>query len=284
MGVYLLTGAAGGIGKATVTELGKREHDVISVVRSSNDSSPGIMAADLSLMSEVNRIAAELLSGRESLDGVLLNAGVAPASMELTSEGIECSFAVNHLGAFLLAHKLLPLLQNAEQGRIVLTGSSDHMSVTDASVDALARGDEWSYTGTYARSKAVAMAAMLEMADRLRPAVPEEVDVPNYVLANVADPGWTRTGLTRNAPTSIRWLVRLGRPLQNRVRRSGRVLADLASEIEESGTYTGIKGPLTPSVLLRDENFCRKSYDDSVRLLVDRGFAQESEFLPQSPD
>ena len=275
MGTHVLTGANGGIGKATVSELKKREHTVIPVVRSD---------ADLSLMHEVNRLADGLLAQHDSLDGLLLNAGVASSGTEVTSEGFQKTFAVNHLGAFLLAHRLLPLLEKSPQGRIVLTGSSDHMAVKEASVVELATSTNPSFTRTYANSKAVAMAAMLEMARRLTPvgydAGAEPEDQPPFVRVNVADPGWTRTGLTRNAPLPIRILVRAGRPLQNRTKHSAKVLADLATETDAFGTYTGIKGRLTTSVLLRDESFRRAAYDDTVRLLVDGGFAQESDFLP----
>src|SRR5699024_5736627 len=95
-----------------------------------------------------------------------------------------------------------------------------------------------------------------------------------------ADPGWTRTGLTRNAPLPIRILVRVGRPLQNRPKHSARVLADLAAETDDFGSYTGLKGRMTTSVLLRDESFRRAAYDDTVQVLVDGGLAQESDFLP----
>jgi NAD(P)-dependent dehydrogenase (short-subunit alcohol dehydrogenase family) len=257
---------------------------VIRVVRSTAGQATthgDTIAADLSSMADVNRLADGIVHRHDLLDGVLLNAGIANPALQMTPDGFETTFAVNHLGAFLLAHRLLPLVAKAPQGRIVLTGSSDHMSVTEASVSALASGEAMSYTATYARSKAVAMAAMLEMAHRLKQdEVDEEKDKPNYVLVNVADPGWTRTGLTRNAPLPIRILVSVGRPLQNRTKHSAKVLADLACETMETGTYSGIKGPLTTSALLRNADFRRTAYDDSARLLVERGFARHVDFLP----
>ena len=275
MGHFILTGANGGIGKATTVELKSRDHTLVPINRSE---------ADLSLMREINRLADDLLARTDRLDGLLLNAGVASSGAVLTSEGFEETFAVNHLGAFLLAHRLLPLLERDSPGRIVLTGSSDHMAVNEVRVADIATTTDYGYTRAYANSKAVAMAAMLEMAQRLKPEVSEESnqdEQPSFVRANVADPGWTRTGLTRNAPMPIRLLVRVGRPLQNRPRHSARVLANLATETADTGTYTGINGPLTTSVLLRDELFRRTVYGDTVQLLVEHGFAKPDDFLPE---
>lgn len=282
MGNHVLTGANGGIGRATARELEQRNQRVIRVVRSSTGRDS--FAADLSVMSNVNRLADEIASNHDSLDGLLLNAGIASAGTGFTPEGFETTFAVNHLGAFLLAHRLLPLLQRSPHGRIVLTGSSDHMSVQEASVAALARGEDPGYTATYARSKAIAMAAIMEMAHRLMPEdwdpEAERDDQSRFVRVNVADPGWTRTGLTSNAPRAIRLLVTLGRPFQNRLTHSARVLADLATETDKTGTYTGIKSELTPSALLRDTSFRRAAYEDSAELLIERGLAGEPDFLP----
>lgn len=268
MGTHVITGANGGIGKATVAELTSRDQHVIPITRAD---------ADLSSMEQVNRLADELISQHDALDGLILNAGMAPSGSDLTSEGFEETFAVNHLGAFLLAHRLLPLLQKSDQGRIVITGSSDHMAVKQVEVAEIAHDSNPSYTRTYASSKAVSMAAMLEMAHRLQSS--EGEDISTYVRVNVADPGWTRTGLTRNAPLPIRILVRLGRPFQNKPKHSARVLADLACDVEEAGQYIGIKGSHSTSALLREEGFRRAVYDDSVALLVDSGYATADLFL-----
>lgn len=288
MGTYLITGAAGGIGIATVRELIRRGHRVVAVVRSEvqvrafealggpegDAGGIDVLAADLSLMYDTDRLAHETVSRYDRLDGLILNAGMAATSLRLTSEQIEETFAVNHLGAFVLAHRLLPLLERSTPARIVLTGSTDHLAVKEAIVADLAVGSGMSYTRTYARSKAVAMAAMLEMAERLASS-----DGRRNVLVNIADPGWTRTGLTAKAPLPIRLLVRLGKPLQNTLEDSAKVLTDLAVETVETGTCIGRKGPSPQSALLQDQDFRRDSYDDSVRLLAEKRLAETSGFL-----
>lgn len=268
MGIHLITGANGGIGAATVAELTSRRQQILPITRAD---------ADLSLMRDVNRFADEIISSHDVLDSVILNAGMAPAGAAFTPEGFEQTFAVNHLGAFLLAHRLLPLLRRSEHPRIVITGSSDHMAVKQVNIAEIARDPNPTYTGSYAASKAVSMAVILEMAHRLQLSQGEEDST--FVRANVADPGWTRTGLTRNAPIPIRVLVRVARPLQNKAKHSARVLADLACEVEETGQYIGIKGNQTTSALLREESFRSDVYNDSAELLVESGFAPADLFL-----
>lgn len=122
--------------------------------------------------------------------------------------------------------------------------------------------------------KAVAMAAMLEMAQRLKSS-----DHRNGVLVNVADPGWTRTGLTRKAPLPIRLLVRIGKPIQNTAEDSARVPANLAGATTDTGAYVGFKGPSPLSKLLRDPDFRRKASDESAALIVDKRLSDEAAFL-----
>lgn len=260
MGTYFVTGASGGFGTHIVRNLQDQGHVVIA---------PNRQETDLSLMSEIYRKAKEVEAQVDSLDGLILNAGVALKDREITPEGFEATFAVNYLGAFLLAHRLLPLLRKAESGRIVLVGSSDHLAVREANIDSLVAGDDYRYTRAYAASKAVAMAAMLEMSQRLH----------GDVQVNIADPGWARTGLHRDATLPIRILLALGRPFQNSPEDSARIITDLVTKPGSSGEYRGRKGPSRMSDLVSDTAFMRRSYDDSAQLLISRGLATPDLFL-----
>src|SRR5690625_5074734 len=120
MGTYLITGTAGGIGIATVRELIRRGHRVVAVVRSkvqvrafealggpeADAGGTDVLGADLSLMYDTDRLAHETVSRYDRLDGLISIAGMAAPSLQLASEQIEETFGVNHLGAFVLPHRL----------------------------------------------------------------------------------------------------------------------------------------------------------------------------------
>jgi NAD(P)-dependent dehydrogenase (short-subunit alcohol dehydrogenase family) len=280
MGTFFITGSTGGIGTEVAIALARAGHRLLLGARSSNpanamsqrlrrevpNASFEVVMGDLSLMSEVHRVAEAVGTLTPDLDGLLLNAGAAPARMRLTHEGMETGFAVNHLGAFALSHWLLPLLASGDGGRIVLTGSSDHLAVKQVDVHAASTGEHFSYGRAYAEAKLLAMASMLELSRRLQgdPATAN-------VLVNIADPGWTHTGLTREAPLPIRMLVALGRPFQNTTIEAARVLASLAMDAQGSGQFLGRKGPGRLSDLVQDPATQARIYTDTLAVLKEAG-------------
>src|SRR5690606_3686223 len=82
--------------------------------------------ADLSLMDEVRKVAAEFKTKFNRLDVLINNAGIMPGTHTLTSEGFEISWATNHLSAFLLTNLLLEELQAAGNARIINVSSEAH--------------------------------------------------------------------------------------------------------------------------------------------------------------
>ncbi len=142
----VVTGATSGIGLATAEALARQGAHVIGVGRStqrcrvaeqklaairSNVGSVAYCTADLTLQSEVRRLAEEIRHitadrGRTSLDGLANNAGTFTYWLTLTGEGFETQWAVNHLAPFLLTLELLPLLQAAPAA----VGRHDQLRVT----------------------------------------------------------------------------------------------------------------------------------------------------------
>jgi NAD(P)-dependent dehydrogenase (short-subunit alcohol dehydrogenase family) len=141
----VVTGATSGIGLATADLLASQGAYVIGVGRSVErcqqverrlaTAHPGgsvaYCVADLSLQSQVRELASQIRgkvnsNGATSLDGLVNNAGTFTYRLTLTAEGFEMQWAVNHLGAFLLTHELLPLLQAAPLARVVTVSSMSH--------------------------------------------------------------------------------------------------------------------------------------------------------------
>ena len=137
MTLVVLTGATRGIGRAAAIELARQGAEVALVgreperVREVADEAAAVgggapihqHVADLLLMSEVRRLADELREGYPRVDVLANNAGALFASRQVTSEGFERTFALNHLAPFLLTNLLRDRLAG---GRVVATTSDAH--------------------------------------------------------------------------------------------------------------------------------------------------------------
>jgi len=132
----LVTGATGGIGKAAARTLASLGAQVVIVGRSASKTAKvareigaaSFIVADLSVMTEVRRVAAEFRAGHNRLDVLLNNAGAVVTSRQETPEGIEMTFALNHLNYFLLTQELLDLLKATPDSRVVNVSSEAHRS------------------------------------------------------------------------------------------------------------------------------------------------------------
>ncbi len=143
---FVVTGATSGIGLAVAQQLLQHSHSVIGVSRSlercarqeaalqafcSSGARVRMLAADLSLQSEILRLSPEVqsvLAGWDApwLDVLINNAGAVPFWQTFTAEGFDMQWALNHLAPFLLTLELLPLLRQAPAGRVITVSSGSH--------------------------------------------------------------------------------------------------------------------------------------------------------------
>lgn len=132
----LITGATGGIGLVTARELalqgarvtivGRDASKTAQVAREINASK--WLVADLGELSQVRRVAAEYREHADRLDVLINNAGAHFQKRQETSEGIERTWALNHLSPFLLTRELLSLLLVTPGARVVTVSSAAHQS------------------------------------------------------------------------------------------------------------------------------------------------------------
>jgi len=201
----LVTGGTGGIGKATATGLAalgarvgivgrdtqRARSAAADIVRESGNSSVDVFVADLSAQAEVRRLAAEVLDRLRRLDALVNNVGGFWATRHTTADGLEHTFAVNHLAPFLLTHLLLDRLTASAPARIV-TVSSGAQAMGRIDFDDLQGEKKYSGQRAYNQSKLANVLFTYELARRL-----EGTDV----TATVLHPGVTRTAFAAEDPT-----------------------------------------------------------------------------------
>jgi retinol dehydrogenase 14 len=198
--VILVTGATDGIGRETARLLAAQGHRVVlhgrtaataegaarQLSRDLPTADLATAAADLSRPGEVRAMAEALRTAHPRLDVLLHNAGVYLTARQVTPEGLEVTFAVNHLAPFLLTHLLLDRVR-AARGRVVLVSSGVH---GNAALDLDDLQGERGYDGytAYARSKLCNVLFAAELAARL---------AGSGATANALHPGVVGTKLLR---------------------------------------------------------------------------------------
>ena len=249
--VSLVTGGTDGIGRAVALELARGGDQVIFVGRSQERgaevlwelrrAAPALehafIAADLSLLSETARVAAEVTRMTQRLDALVCCAGILSLVPEWTTEGLERNFVLNYLTRYLLAVQMLPLLREAASGRLVLVSNAgkypDTLDFDDLQHQRGKVGLAVSGRTQFANDLLVA-----ELGERLR---------GSRVEATCVFPGVTRSSCFKNArglPWLLRWLSPLAlRLLGQPPAAAAQTPVFLARDAAAVGTSGGFFGP-----------------------------------------
>jgi NAD(P)-dependent dehydrogenase (short-subunit alcohol dehydrogenase family) len=198
----LVTGATSGIGKETALALARRGASVIVVGRNpakgadtvrwireqTGSDSVDLMLADLSSQQQVRQLAEDFKKKHRHLHVLVNNAGVVLMSRRESADGIEMTWALNHLGYFLLTNLLLDVLRASAPSRIVNVSSGAHRRVELDFADLQGRKR---YRGfrAYARSKLANLLFTYELAARME---------GTGVTVNALHPGLVATNLPRD--------------------------------------------------------------------------------------
>ncbi len=208
----LITGANAGIGKITARELAKMGARVVMVARSqergeaalaeikaaSGSDKVDLLLADLSSQTAVRQLAADFRANYDRLDVLINNAGALFLKRELSVDGIEMTFALNHLAYFLLTNLLLDMLEASAPARIINVSSVAHeMSPLD--FDDLQ--SEKGYRGfqVYGKSKLANVLFTHELDRRLNRRLNS-----NGVTVNALHPGFVGTHFAKNNGRLVR--------------------------------------------------------------------------------
>ncbi len=230
--VCLITGGTGGIGRQTGLELAKQGATVVLAGRSAERGTEAVAAirkqsgnaevaflqGDLSLQAGVRALAADFQRRYDRLDALINNAGVVKKQRELTADGFETTFAVNHLAPFLLTHLLRDVLAASGRvdnpARILNVSSAAHKVLWKGlDFDNLQGEKRFRSFRAYGASKLANVLFTHALAKRLQ---------GTYVTAYVLHPGVINTDISRENDTPfVRLAYRVwGRSLEEGARTS----------------------------------------------------------------
>ncbi|HEX3596297.1 MAG TPA: SDR family oxidoreductase [Polyangiaceae bacterium] len=235
--VCVITGATSGIGEVTASRLAADGATVVLVARS-RDKGEGVVrgitakggraelaVADFASLDDVRRVAKELLSRLPRLDVLVNNAGAINMTRTTTRDGLETTFAVNHLAPFLLTHLLLGRLKESAPARIVNVASRAH---TRGGIELDDLEGKKAYRGfkAYAQSKLCNVLFTYELARRLE---------GTQLSANCLHPGVIASGFGKNQPGIFSFGAKLVAPLLWTPEKGARTSLYLAESPEVEG-------------------------------------------------
>jgi retinol dehydrogenase-14 len=273
--VVLITGGTGGIGRATATglaalgarvaitgrDLARAEAAAVQIRAATGNPAVDGYGADLSSQIEVRRLAADVIGAYPRLDVLVNNVGGFWATRHLTADGLERTFAVNHLAGFLLTSLLLDQLRASAPARVV-TVSSGAQSMGSIDFDDLQGERRYSGSKAYDQSKLADVMFTYELARRL---------AGTGVTATALHPGVVRTGFGAEDPSLIfKILVPLWRPFMRTPEQGAATSVYLASspEVEGvTGTYFAKGRPARSNKLSYDRDATARLWQVSADLV-----------------
>ncbi|MFQ6613120.1 MAG: SDR family oxidoreductase [Fidelibacterota bacterium] len=274
--ICVITGSTNGIGKVAATALAgmgarivlvsrnqtKGEQVKQEIIEQTGTEQVDFFQADLSLLKAIRRVAEIIRQQYDHIDVLLNNAGAFFSAFELTDEGFERTFALNHLNYFLLTRELLPLVQAAPRGRIVNVASDAHKGVE---MDFENLNGEKNFSGwkAYQRSKLANIMFTYRLAEQLD---------HGSVTANCLHPGFVRTGFGDNNKGLFRAGLKMAKRLAAiSMAKGAETSIYLASspEVEGvSGKYFEKKKAVPSSKASYDQEAIRRLWDVSETLVA----------------
>jgi retinol dehydrogenase 12 len=275
----VITGATSGIGEVAACELARQGARIVFTARdparagattaklkaANSSADHRVHLADLSSLAEMKRVANEIAQSESNIDVLINNAGAVFLSRKTSVDGLEMTFATNHMAYFVVTNILLDRLKATPGARIVSTASDAHKS---GRLDFSDLQSEKNYSSfrVYGTSKLENILFTCELAKRL---------LGTGVTANCQHPGFVGTRFGQNNANNV-LLKGLSRAIMSfglRPEAGARTMIYLASspEVEgKSGGYYYKCKPAQPTAAAQDDENARRLWDISAQIA---GFA-----------
>ena len=262
----VITGANQGIGKASAVALGSMGARLVLVCRNEEKAKAAIadieragakdvmlIVGDVSSQKDLRRVAAEIGRKVDKLDVLLNNAGVLVPSRRTTVDGIEETFAINHLGYFLLTKLLREQLEKSGPSRVVSVSSEAHRRGKMNWDDLQYERERYSAMAVYSQSKLANILFTKELARRL---------AGTKVTANCLHPGVIASGFGSTYGGVFKFLVTLARPFLASTEDGAKTQIHLCS----SPDVEGITGEYWDKCKIARPTRLAQSAEDAKRL------------------
>jgi NAD(P)-dependent dehydrogenase (short-subunit alcohol dehydrogenase family) len=269
----VITGATSGIGEVAALALAKMGARIVVVARSKargeetlarfRGSAPAIAHAlyvgDLLRLSEMKRLAAEIAAAEARVDVLINNAGAMFGSRKLTEDGLERTFALNHMAYFVLTAGLRERLKAAPAARIVNTASDAHRGST-LNLDQIQSASGFGGMKAYSHSKLCNILFTRELARRLR---------GSAVTTNCLHPGFVATRFGDESGGLISGVIGFAKLFAISPAQGADTIVHLGSApevAETSGEYFYRRRPATPTAAARDDRAALALWQRSAAL------------------
>lgn len=236
--ICMVTGANAGIGKVTARELAKMGAHVVMVCRSQERGAAAkkeieqaatgpvdLMIADMSSQSSIRTLAETFLQTYDRLNVLVNNAGAFFTKRSESADGLEMTFALNHMGYFLLTNLLLDRIKASAPARVVNVSSMAH-KLGKINFNDLQATQKFSGMSAYSNSKLANILFTAELARRLE---------DTAVTANSLHPGFVRSNLGKNNSGLMKFILPVIQLLATNEDKGAQTSIYLASSSEVEG-------------------------------------------------
>jgi len=271
--VVVITGATSGIGQVAAERLAGMGARLVLVARDKvrgqamlarlRERAPGILHsihyADLSRLDEMKRVAAEIAAAESRIEVLINNAGALFTSRQVTEDGLERTFATNHMAYVVLTHGLRERLMASAPARVVNTASNAHERAR-LDFDDLQSAHGYRGFKVYGRSKLCNILYTRELARRW---------AGTGVTANCLHPGFVATRFADQSGGLFSYIVRMAKMFAISPEKGADTIVYLASSPEVahvSGGYFYKCRPVTPSKEAQDDAAAKRLWLESTRL------------------